>query len=70
LQGHNDWVKSVSFSHDGKVIASTSLDGKVILWNLDLDNLLIRGCNRLHDYLKTNLSISESDRHLCDGIGN
>jgi WD40 repeat protein len=72
LRGHTDWVRSVSFSSDGTAIASASLDGTIILWNLNLNDLLVRGCNRLHDYLKTNssTSISESDRYLCDGIGN
>jgi hypothetical protein len=39
------------------------------LWNLDLEDLLVRGCDRLRDYLKTNPNVSQSDRTLCDGIG-
>jgi hypothetical protein len=61
------------------MIASASYDKTVRLWRLDgtegildldvqLDNLLMRGCNWLSDYLKTNPNVSESDRHLCDGI--
>jgi WD40 repeat protein len=63
--GHNAGVRSVSFSPDGKTLASASIDGKVILWNLDLEDLLKRGCNWLQDYLRTNPNVSESDRHLC-----
>ncbi|MEH2040527.1 nSTAND1 domain-containing NTPase [Nostoc sp.] len=33
LEGHSDNVTSVSFSPDGKMIASSSADGMVIIWN-------------------------------------
>jgi WD40 repeat protein len=69
LQGH-DIVFSVSFSPDGQALVSASFDNEVILWNLDLDNLLMRGCNWVNDYLTTNFNNSESDRHLCYGISN
>jgi WD40 repeat protein len=62
-------VSSVSFSSDGKTLTFTSIDGREIQWNLDLEDLLKRGCNWLHDYLKTNPNVSESDKLLCDGIG-
>ncbi|EDX72988.1 tetratricopeptide repeat domain protein [Coleofasciculus chthonoplastes PCC 7420] len=70
FQGHQGEIKSVSFSPNGKIIASASKDGTVKLWNLSLEDLLMHGCNWLRDYLNTNPNVSESDRHLCDGIDN
>ena len=34
MEGHTDWVESVSFSPDGKFIASGSWDGMVCLWDV------------------------------------
>ena len=69
LIGHSDSVSSVSFSPDGKTLVSGGDDNTVILWNFDLDDLLVRGCNWVRPYLQHNPNVSESDRHLCDGIG-
>ncbi|NEP45029.1 MAG: hypothetical protein F6K25_20555 [Okeania sp. SIO2G4] len=62
LNTHEANVLSVSFSPDDKVLASAASDGKIILWNLNLDNLLIETCQQVYDYLQTNPNVSESDR--------
>ncbi|MGF2036086.1 MAG: tetratricopeptide repeat protein [Nostoc sp. CmiVER01] len=66
---HQGWVYNVSFSPDGKTIATASSDNTARLWPVEnLDELLVRGCNWLHDYLQNNLNVSESDKRLCDDI--
>ena len=69
LKGHRGSVSNVSFSPDGKLLA-TGADGTVRLLPVEnLDQLLARGCNWLHDYLNNpNAGVNESDRTLCDDI--
>ncbi|MBD2725055.1 hypothetical protein H6G96_01620 [Nostoc sp. FACHB-892] len=68
LSGHSSAVLSVSFSPDGQTLASASDDNTIILWNLNLDDLLVRGCNWVGDYLKHNRNLEKRDRLLCDSI--
>ncbi|OYE04064.1 WD40 repeat domain-containing protein [Nostoc sp. 'Peltigera membranacea cyanobiont' 232] len=72
LKGHDSSVYSVSFSADGKTLASGSGDKTIKLWNLpdlELDSLMGRSCDWVRGYLQNNPNVSQSDRHLCDGIG-
>ncbi len=68
LNKHGNSLNSVVWSPDGKTIASATDEKTVILWNFDLDDLLMRGCDGLHDYLNNpNANISpDKNRHICD----
>ncbi|MGD1808859.1 AAA-like domain-containing protein [Dapis sp. BLCC M126] len=66
--GHSDIVNNVSFSPDGKILASGSKDGSVILWNLNFDSLMKLGCEWVGDYLKNNPNVNQSDRQLCENF--
>ncbi|NJK28518.1 MAG: WD40 repeat domain-containing protein [Coleofasciculaceae cyanobacterium SM2_3_26] len=65
LYGHDRGVVSVSFSPDGKILTSASDDRTAILWNLDLDDLIVRGCDWVEEYLQTNPNVAEADRKIC-----
>jgi WD40 repeat protein len=65
LKGHDELVWSVSFSPDGQTIVSSSRDKTIKLWNFSTDSLMNLGCNWVHDYLRTNPTVSESDRAMC-----
>ncbi|MBW4511122.1 MAG: myosin kinase [Scytonematopsis contorta HA4267-MV1] len=48
-------VNSVRFSSNGKTIISAHDRGQFILWDFDLDNLLVRRCADLRTYIDNNL---------------
>ncbi|MEQ8755357.1 MAG: hypothetical protein RID09_17815 [Coleofasciculus sp. G1-WW12-02] len=68
IRGHNTCILSASFTADGQTLISVSVDGIVKFWNFDLEDLLACGWNRVQDYIKTNPTVSQSDRELCDNI--
>ncbi|MBP0017065.1 MAG: AAA-like domain-containing protein [Cyanobacteria bacterium SBLK] len=71
LIGHDAGVMGLSFSPDGNILATASWDGTAILWHLErilnLDEFTY-ACNWVRDYLRTNMELSKSDRHLCDRV--
>jgi WD40 repeat protein len=67
FNGHQGSVRSVCFSPNGKILISAGEDRKIVMWNLDLENLLMRGCQWLQEYLRTNINVSEEDKRTCLG---
>lgn len=69
LSGHSAGVNSVKFSPDSQAIVSGSADKTIILWDLqrvlNLDNLLVYGCDWVRDYLRTNPDVNEADFKTC-----
>lgn len=65
---HRDQVMSASFSPDGKTLVFASRDKSVSLWpveNLELDQIVRRGCDWLQDYLQSNRKLKNNERTLC-----
>ncbi|WP_236556779.1 WD40 repeat domain-containing protein [Calothrix sp. PCC 7507] len=69
LRGHTAAIRAIAISPDGKILASVGDDNTLILWNLPhILNLnpLTYGCAFVQDYLKTNKTIDQRDRSLCN----
>ncbi|MEG4628967.1 CHAT domain-containing protein [Microcoleus sp. AR_TQ3_B6] len=71
FKSHQGEVKSVGFSLDGKLLATSGEDGTVKLWPVEgLDELMVRGCTWVRDYLNNpDSELMPEERHVCDGIG-
>ncbi|HAZ49819.1 MAG TPA: hypothetical protein DDW76_17475, partial [Cyanobacteria bacterium UBA11369] len=66
LGGHNDWINSVSFSPDSKILASGSRDSTIKLWNVSTGKL-IRTIE--HSKPLLSLSFSPDGKILASGSG-
>ena len=68
LTGHTNTVNAVSFSPNGKLLATGSRDNTVRLWRLDFNYLVKEGCNFIDNYLIPNPNDEDAleiDRDLC-----
>ncbi|NEO97636.1 MAG: TIR domain-containing protein [Symploca sp. SIO2E9] len=69
LTGHDTEIHNLSFSPDGNTLASANSDNTVILWNVKnftFDDLMVRGCNWIEDYLQTHATLEEEN--ICINI--
>ena len=66
IQGHPSQINSITFTVDDTAIISADEQQGLFWWNLEIDNLLEKGCDRLADYLGNNPRVPKSDRSVCD----
>ena len=66
-------VREVVFEPEGQSLAIAYLNEVYLVSDveqlIDINRLLVYGCDWLKDYLKSNPQLTESERQLCDGIG-
>ena len=65
LKGHTSQINSLAFSNNDRFIVSGEEQQGLFWWNLDLDNLLVKGCDRLSDYLTNNPNFESDKPNLC-----
>jgi WD40 repeat protein len=72
LEGHEAAINDVNFSPDGRQLLTAAKDGTARIWPIEtLDELLVRGCNWLRDYLTYNADrLDDRDVQLCQDINN
>jgi ABC-type branched-subunit amino acid transport system substrate-binding protein len=69
FKAHQGHVKNISFSNDNSLLATAGEDGIAKLWQIGtLNQLIVKGCDWIHDYLNHNPDVQQSDRHVCHGI--
>ena len=67
LQQHNEWVRRITQSHEGKMFASASKDESVIIWNMEriMQNLSNSKSVDEQDYI---ISVIDEHEHVIDCI--
>jgi WD40 repeat protein len=69
LTGHRSEVNALAYSPDGKYLISGSRDTSIKRWNaetLNFDQLMLRGCSLLENYLKYNKTVSSEQKQICN----
>ena len=67
MKGHEDFVHNLAFSHDGRVLASTSWDGTLRLWDPLVGKQLLETTSNCGDGIGNSLVFSRDDRRLTWG---
>ena len=67
FEGHSDWVRSVKFSNDGRLIFSASDDKKIKAWNVEkkTQEFELEG----HDGYVYTLYVFSDGKHIASGSG-
>ena len=65
LRGHTSQINSLAFNNDNRSLVSGEEQQGLFWWNLDLDNLVAKGCDRLSNYLATDSNLESDERSLC-----
>ena len=69
LHGNQDWILSVSFSPDGRILASGGIDGSIELWDVANGRLLstLKGTLEGHDGVVYSVAFSPDGHTLASG---
>lgn len=65
LQGHSSKVTSIALINNDQAIVSVDEQQGLFNWNLELDQLLTKGCDRVANFLQYNSNVAERDRNIC-----
>ena len=62
----SSWVRTVTFSHDGKLVATGSEDGEIHVWNATTGQLVL-GPFKGHAYQVNSVAFSHDDNFIVSG---
>ncbi len=65
LQSRGSKINSLALINNDQTIVNADEQQGLLFWNLELDNLLTQGCDRITNYLKFNPNVTERDRDIC-----